>query len=263
MPQFSDDLFLGSALTVQGMDQYPSVSTFTGSIDVTGSLVVSNDITTNNLNAGIVTADEFSGSFSGSFEGDGSGLTNIQLANLSLEINQITSGSVTASVDPIEGFVVTSVAAGSTFVGNLFVSGNISITSGSVYSGSGANLFDIPESALSFSPNKIASGSVTASVSPNFGFRVVKLNNKKLGAIGMFNRLLALALTITLSASIVLMLTKAQLKDGQERVGIIVTAKPAKNRFAKPHPIKVGFNTIHRIHPKLINKTGSQQITER
>ena len=54
----------------------------------------------------------------------------------------------------------------------------------------------------------------------------------------MFNRLLALALTITLSASIVLMLTKAQLKDGQERVGIIVTAKPAKNRFAKPHPIK-------------------------
>lgn len=40
------------------------------------------------------------------------------------------------------------------------------------------------------------------------------------------------------AASIVLMLTKAQLKDGAERVGIIVTAKPAKNRFAKPHPIK-------------------------
>ena len=35
MPQFSDDLFLGSALTVQGMDQYPSVSTFTGSIATT------------------------------------------------------------------------------------------------------------------------------------------------------------------------------------------------------------------------------------
>lgn len=42
------------------------------------------------------------------------------------------------------------------------------------------------------------------------------------------------------AASIVLMLTKAQLKDksGKERVGIIVTAKPAKNRFAKPHAIK-------------------------
>ena len=29
MPQFSDDLFLGSAITVQGMDAYPAVSTFT------------------------------------------------------------------------------------------------------------------------------------------------------------------------------------------------------------------------------------------
>ena len=35
MPQFSDDLFLGSALTVQGMDAYPAVSTFTGSIATT------------------------------------------------------------------------------------------------------------------------------------------------------------------------------------------------------------------------------------
>ena len=35
MPQFSDDLFLGSALTVQGQDQYPAVSTFTGSIATT------------------------------------------------------------------------------------------------------------------------------------------------------------------------------------------------------------------------------------
>jgi hypothetical protein len=90
---------------------------------------------------------------------------------------KIVSGSVTASVSPVEGFVVTSVDAGSTFVGNLFVSGNISITSGSVYSGSGANLFDIPESALSFSPNKIASGSVTASVSPDFGLKVESLEN--------------------------------------------------------------------------------------
>jgi hypothetical protein len=35
MPQFSDDLFLGSALTVQGTDDYPAVSTFTGSIATT------------------------------------------------------------------------------------------------------------------------------------------------------------------------------------------------------------------------------------
>ena len=35
MPQFSDDLFLGSAITYQGGDSYPAVSTFTGSITTT------------------------------------------------------------------------------------------------------------------------------------------------------------------------------------------------------------------------------------
>lgn len=41
------------------------------------------------------------------------------------------------------------------------------------------------------------------------------------------------------AASIVLFLNKAQLKDTSgEKAGIIVTAKPNKNRFAKPNPIK-------------------------
>jgi len=41
------------------------------------------------------------------------------------------------------------------------------------------------------------------------------------------------------AASIVLFLGKAQLKDSSgEKAGIIVSAKPNKNRFAKPHPIK-------------------------
>ena len=35
MPQFSDDLFLGSAITYQGADVYPAVATFTGSIATT------------------------------------------------------------------------------------------------------------------------------------------------------------------------------------------------------------------------------------
>ena len=35
MPQFSDDLFLGSAITYQGADAYPNSSTFTGSIATT------------------------------------------------------------------------------------------------------------------------------------------------------------------------------------------------------------------------------------
>lgn len=49
------------------------------------------------------------------------------------------------------------------------------------------------------------------------------------------------------AASIILFLAKAKLKDGvdeKEQTGIIVTAKPNKNRFAKPKPIKfhISFN---------------------
>ena len=35
MPQFSDDLYLGSAVTFMGTDNYPSTSVFTGSISTT------------------------------------------------------------------------------------------------------------------------------------------------------------------------------------------------------------------------------------
>jgi len=46
------------------------------------------------------------------------------------------------------------------------------------------------------------------------------------------------------AASIILFLGKAKLKEGTEQTGIIVTAKPNKNRFAKPLPIKfhISFN---------------------
>ena len=51
------------------------------------------------------------------------------------------------------------------------------------------------------------------------------------------------------AASIVLFLNKAQLKEGGEKAGIVVTAKPNKNRFAKPHPIK-----FHLHYTKGMNK---------
>jgi hypothetical protein len=110
------------------------------------------------------------------FSGSGEQLFNIPKSALSFDAlvaPLIASGSVTASTDPELGFIVTSVASGSQFTGSLFVSGNIVIPTGSGYfSGSGKGLFDIPESALSFSPFKIATGSITASVSPEYGFRV-------------------------------------------------------------------------------------------
>jgi RecA/RadA recombinase len=51
------------------------------------------------------------------------------------------------------------------------------------------------------------------------------------------------------AASIVLFLTKAQLKEGAEKTGIIVSAKPNKNRFAKPHPIKFHLHYTKGMNP--------------
>ena len=119
-------------------------SRFTGSIDVSGSVQAF------------------------SFIGDGSQLTNVQASAAPL----IASGSATASVTSGDTFVVTAPISGSQFTGSLFVSGNIQLESGSFFSGSGAGLFDIPRTAFSGDAFRIASGSVTASTSPDYGFRV-------------------------------------------------------------------------------------------
>lgn len=51
------------------------------------------------------------------------------------------------------------------------------------------------------------------------------------------------------AASIVLFLNKAQLKEGAEKTGIVVTAKPNKNRFAKPHNIKFHLHYTKGMNP--------------
>ena len=59
------------------------------------------------------------------------------------------------------------------------------------------------------------------------------------------------------SASIILMLSKAQLKEkddeaeeaGVSKTGIIVTSKPFKNRFAKPIPIKFHISFFKGMNP--------------
>jgi hypothetical protein len=69
----------------------------TGSFD-TGSLV-----TTGSFNA--FTGSYNTGSFTGSFTGDGTNLYNIQASGITgLNLSQIASGSVTASISPSDGF---------------------------------------------------------------------------------------------------------------------------------------------------------------
>ena len=108
---------------------------------------------------------------SSGFIGDGAGLFNIPQSALSEDAFQISSGSITASVSPNDGFVVTSLISGSTF------SGSVRLSSGSSFSGSGKNLFEIPLSALSETSPLIASGSVTASTNPNDGFVVTSIES--------------------------------------------------------------------------------------
>jgi len=72
----------------------------------------------------------FSGSFSGSFQGNGSGLTNIPASGIvGLNLSQIASGSVTASVSPTFGFRVN---ANSTIIGSGSTVLNVSGSTGTL-----------------------------------------------------------------------------------------------------------------------------------
>ena len=166
----------------------------------------------------------FSGSFSGSFQGDGGGLTNIPASGIvGLQLNQIASGSATASIAPDLGFRVntdtqitgslsiSSSAATLKIEGNGFsqtyfsTNGALVLNPGSggvgmagvnqymtlgyvvgqtagtqltgsftgSFKGDGGGLTNVPASGIvGLQLNQIGSGSVTASIAPDLGFRV-------------------------------------------------------------------------------------------
>jgi len=183
------------------------VPDFTASLSGSPAIVVSDD----QGNRGFVRSldlDRVSGSFTGSFLGDGSDLFNLPAATFiasgsatasfvdgGLVVNTDTTiqGNLYVSESIIAQQLIVNVVSSSViyssganifgdapsdkqeFTGsvelknNLFVEGNISA---SMFTGSGAGLFDIPRSAFSGDAFRIASGSVTASVSPHEGFKV-------------------------------------------------------------------------------------------
>ena len=101
----------------QGTDHIQSGTIFnSGSItQVTGSLFVTAGVT---------------GSFTGSFTGDGAGLTNIPATGIvGLNLSQISSGSVSASISPANGLQINTNVTATSFTGS--------------FSGSGAGLYDI------------------------------------------------------------------------------------------------------------------------
>jgi cytoskeletal protein CcmA (bactofilin family) len=123
------------------LNQLDSGSKFTGSIDVSGSITID-----------------------GIYIGDGSGLRNIDIANLAIDTSRIYTGSVTASVATDGYFRVldgtTLNAVKSEFSGSVYVSESLYVNK--FIFGDGSYITNVIAAA---SP-RIASGSVTASVSP-------------------------------------------------------------------------------------------------
>jgi hypothetical protein len=130
---------------------------------VTGSFLL-----TSSFNA--FTASYTTGSFTGSFAGDGSGLTNISASNVvGLNLSQIASGSVTASISPNNGFVVNT---NTTITGSLFVTNGItgSLFGTSSYAITASYASNVPETA-SFAVS--ASQAISASYAVSASYEIV------------------------------------------------------------------------------------------
>jgi hypothetical protein len=135
----------------QGADHIRPGTIFnSGSItQVTGSLFVTAGVTA---------------SFTGSFTGDGAGLYNIPAGAITgLNLNQISSGSVSASISPNSGLQINTNVTAISFTGSFTGS----------YVGDGAGLINIPASGIvGLNLSQIASGSATASIAPDTGFQI-------------------------------------------------------------------------------------------
>jgi hypothetical protein len=146
--------------------------TLSGSItgSVTGSMTGSLVGFVSGTMIGVATGS-FTGSFSGEYSGSGANLYDISASSIiGLNLSRISTGSVTASVDLVDGFVVNTKGL---YSGSLYVSGTVSA---SQFSGSGADLYDISASAiLGLNLALIGTGSVSASTDLNRGFTVTSV----------------------------------------------------------------------------------------
>lgn len=122
-----------------------------------GIIALNNSTVTGSLN---VTERIVAQSVSSSFSGSGANLYDIPASGIvGLNLSQISSGSVSASISPNNGLQVNIGVTAPSFSGS--------------FSGSGANLSGIPASGIvGLNLSQIASGSVSASISPNAGLQV-------------------------------------------------------------------------------------------
>ena len=150
-------LSVDTSVNITGSLSAASTVKLTGLTNASQATIVSIDTTTGQLyyqGTGSFTANSasyastasfaqsgngaFSGSFSGSFQGDGGGLTNVPASGIvGLQLNQIGSGSVTASIAPDLGFRVNT---NSQITGSLIVSSNINTAGNVVSTGAASQL---------------------------------------------------------------------------------------------------------------------------
>jgi hypothetical protein len=125
-------------------------------------------IATKNINAekiqGNLDITSVTSSFTGSYVGNGAGLYNIPAGAITgLNLNQISSGSVSASISPNSGLQINTNVTAISFTGSFTGS----------YVGNGSGLTNIPASGITgLNLSQIASGSATASIAPDTGFQI-------------------------------------------------------------------------------------------
>ena len=115
-----------------------------------GIIALNNSTVSGSLN---VTQRIVAQSVSSSFSGSGANLYDIPASGIvGLNLSQISSGSVSASISPVTGLQVNTNVTAPSFSGS--------------FSGSGANLSNIPASGIvGLNLSQIASGSYSASIS--------------------------------------------------------------------------------------------------
>jgi hypothetical protein len=182
---FANGLTVNGAVTTlnQGLNVYngntlinsPTI-TLVGAATLNGQpITTAGDLTLDRIKTGTVTASVSTGanlftvesssislfkvSNTGILSGSGANLFNIPASGITgLNLSQIASTTATASISATLGFQVNTSAS---ITGSLVVTGGIS---GS-FSGSGANLFNIPAAGITgLNLSRIATGSVTSSV---------------------------------------------------------------------------------------------------
>jgi predicted RecA/RadA family phage recombinase len=151
-----------------------SFATFSGSY-INESSSFASRITTNSASISTLSAsfNTFSSSyntasFTGSFKGDGAGLYNIPASGITgLNLSQIASGSVTASISPVEGFRINT---NTEITGSLIVTGGITGSlQGTASYASNANLLDGKDSSVFASTG---SNSFSGSQTISAGFKL-------------------------------------------------------------------------------------------